>query len=65
MSIDHIISAICNSRIGELILIANRTTLLDYGHQFMGSLYAVDNRLQTQASPCCYLIRYYNVVDSL
>ena len=30
MSIDHIISEICNSRIGEVILIDDNTTLLDY-----------------------------------
>ena len=32
MSIDNIISEICNSRIKGVILIGNRTTLLDYGH---------------------------------
>ena len=41
MSVDHIISEICNSRIGEVILISDNTTLLDYEHQFMGSLDAV------------------------
>ena len=44
MSIDHIISEICNSRIGDVILIGNNTMFLDYGHQFMGSLHAVDSR---------------------
>ena len=29
MSIDHIISEICNSRIEEIILIGNNITLLD------------------------------------
>ena len=29
MSVDHIISRICNSRIGEVILIGDSTTLLD------------------------------------
>ena len=46
MSVDHIISKICNSRIGEVILISDNTTLFDYEHQFMGSLHAVDNRSQ-------------------
>ena len=32
MSIDHIVSEICNSRIGEVILIGDSTTLLDYKH---------------------------------
>ena len=30
MSIDHIISGICNSRIGKVILIGDNITLLDY-----------------------------------
>ena len=42
MSIDHIISGICNSTIGEVILIGDSTTLLDYGHQFIGSLHTMD-----------------------
>ena len=49
MSIDHKISGIYNSRIGEVILIGGSTTLLDYEHQFMGSLDAMDGRSQTQA----------------
>ena len=32
ISFDHIISEICNSLIGEVILIGDNTTLLDYGH---------------------------------
>ena len=43
MSIDHIISGIYNSRIWEVILIDDSATLLDFKHQFMGSLYVVDN----------------------
>ena len=46
MSIDHIISKICNSRIGEVILIGDNTTLLYYGQQFMGSLPVVDSKSQ-------------------
>ena len=38
MSIDHIISGICNLRIGEVILIGDNTILLNYRHLFMGSL---------------------------
>ena len=49
MSIDHIISDVCNSRIGKVILISDSTTLLDYEHQFMGSLHVVDSRSQTRA----------------
>ena len=30
MSIDHIISEICNSKIGEVILIGDNTILLNY-----------------------------------
>ena len=47
MSIDHIISGIYNSRIGNVILIGDNTTLLNYKHQFMGSLYVVDSVSQT------------------
>ena len=47
MSFDYIISEICNLRIGEAILIGDNTTLLDYGHQFIGMLYVVDSRPQT------------------
>ena len=54
MSVDHIISEICNSRIGEVILIGDSTTLLDYGHQFMGNLHAVDDMSRTRASSRCY-----------
>ena len=44
MLIDNIISGICNSRIKDVILIGDITTLLDYEHQFMGSLNVVDSR---------------------
>ena len=47
MSIDHIINEICNSRIGEVILIGDSTILLDYGHQFVGSLHTMDSRSRT------------------
>ena len=47
MLIDHIISEIYNSRIGDVILIDDSTTLLDYGHQFKGSLHVVDSRSRT------------------
>ena len=46
MSVDHKISRICNSMILEVILIGDSTTLLDYEHQFIESLHAVDSRLQ-------------------
>ena len=49
MLVDHIINEIYNSRIEEVILIGDNTTLLDCGHQFIGSLYVVDSRSQTQA----------------
>ena len=45
MLVNHIISGIYNSRIGDVILIGDNTTLLDNEHQFMGSLYAMDNRM--------------------
>ena len=57
MLIDHIINVICNSRIGEVILVGDNITLLDYGHQFMRSLHIVDSRSQTQALSCYYLHR--------
>ena len=34
----------CHIRIEEVILIVDKTTLLDYGHQFMKSLHVVDNK---------------------
>ena len=58
MSIDHIISDIYNSMIGEVILIGDITILLNYGYQFIGSLHILhimDNRSQTQAWFRCYL----------
>ena len=48
MSFDHIISGIYHSRLLEVILIGDSTTLLDYEHRFIGSLHAVDNRSWTQ-----------------
>ena len=45
MIVDHIISGIYDSRIGDAILMGNNTTLLDYEHQFIGSLHVVDSRL--------------------
>ena len=55
MSFDYIISEICNSMIEEVILIGDSTTLLDYGHRFIGSLHAVDSRSWTRALSYCYL----------
>ena len=55
MSIDHIISEICNLRIWKVILIGNNTTLLDYKYQFMGGLHTVDSKSGTQALSRCYL----------
>ena len=57
MSIDHIISGICNSRIGEVIFMGDNITLLDYIHQFMRSLHAIDSRSQTRVLSHCYLHR--------
>ena len=57
MSIDHIISEIYDSKIEEVILISDNTTLLNYGHQFMGSLHVVDSRSQTRTLSHCYLHR--------
>ena len=47
MSIDHIIGEIYNSKIGKIILIGDNTTLLDYEHQFIGSLDTVNSRSWT------------------
>ena len=55
MSVDHIISRICNSRIGEVILIGDSTTLLDYRHYFMGSLHAVDGHRSE------HLVSHHNI----
>ena len=43
MLIDHILSKICNSMIGDVILIGS-SILSDYGQQFMGSLHVIDSR---------------------
>ena len=43
MSIDHI-KGIYNSKIGEIILISDNTTLLDYNHLFIKSLHVVNSR---------------------
>ena len=43
MSVNHIINDICNSRIENVILIGDNTTLL-YGYQFMCSLHVVNNK---------------------
>ena len=47
MSVDHIISKICNSGIVKVILIGDNTTLLYYRYQFMESLHLVDIKSQT------------------
>ena len=44
MSINHTIRRICSLRIEEIILIGDSMSLLDYGHQFMGSLHVMDCR---------------------
>ena len=57
MLVNHIKSRICNSRIGEVILIGDSTISLDYENEFMESLYVVNNRSQTRALSPCYLHR--------
>ena len=47
MSINHIVSEICNSRIIEVILIGDNNTLLNYGHQFIEGLHVVDSNSWT------------------
>ena len=42
MLVDHTISGINNLRIEKVILRGDKTTLLDYRHQFMGSLHAMN-----------------------
>ena len=46
MSIDHLINGIYNSSIGEVVLIGDSITLVDYRYKFMGSLHVVDSRSQ-------------------
>ena len=57
MSIDHIISDIYNSNIGNVILIGDSITLLYYIHRFIGSLHTMDNRSQTRSLSCYYLYK--------
>ena len=47
MLIGHLIKRIYNSRIEEVILISDNTTLLDYGHQFMEGLHVMDSKAWT------------------
>ena len=67
MSIDHIMSGIYNSGIEEIILIGDNITLLDYEHQFMGSLHVVDSRSRTSSTWGLIIIyiRCWSVVDFL
>ena len=58
MSFDYIISEICNLRIGEVILIGNNTTLLDYGHQFIGSFHTMDSKCDPKIRLVVIYIRY-------
>ena len=44
MSIDHIISGICNLKIEKVISICDNTSLLDYEHQFIGGLNVMDSK---------------------
>ena len=66
MSIDQMISGICNSRIGEVILIGNNTSLLNYKRQFMGVYMQqiVDHKPEHLSLIVIY-IGYWSVVDSL
>ena len=57
MSVDHIISEICNVRIREVILISDSTILLDYKYQFIESQHVVHSRSQA-----CTLSRYLHRV---
>ena len=52
-------------KILKVILIGDSTALLDYGHQFMGSLHVVDSKSKNWALSHCYLHRVLSVVDSL
>ena len=56
MSINYIISETRNSRIGQIILIGDRTTLLDYDTSSWNFAYN-GYWLQTRTSFCCYLHR--------
>ena len=65
MSVDHIISRICNSRIGKVILIVDSTTLLKYEHQFMGVCmqWIVSHGFELHFA--IIYMEYWSVVDSL
>ena len=65
MSIDYIISEICNSRIREVILIGDNTTLLDYEYQFMGSLHIVNSSHGLEFRLVVIYIEYWSAVNSL
>ena len=70
MLVDHILSEICSSRIRDVILIGNNTTLLDYEDKFMGSLHAIDSRSWTRVSSHYYLLRvlgcsWFSLVECL
>ena len=55
----------CNSRIEEIILIDYNTNLLDYEHQFMGSLHAMDSKSRIELHLVLIYIRYWSAIDSL
>ena len=59
MSIDHIISEIYDLRIEEVILLGDSTVLLDYGHQFIRSLHAMNSKSQTRVLSRCYLHKVF------
>ena len=65
MSVNHIINEIYNSNIRKVILLDDNTTLLDYGHRFMGSLHAVDSKSWIQVLFRCNFMRYWSAVNSL
>ena len=60
MLVDHITSGICNLRIGDVILIRENTTLLDYGHLSMGSLYAMASKSRTWVLSHCHLHKVFD-----
>ena len=66
MSVNHIISGIYNSRIGEVILIGDSIILLDYEHQFIGSF--MQWIVECQGPELCLVVMYiwyWSVVESL
>ena len=61
---DHIVRGFVTQELDNFERMITHT-LLDYGHQFIGSLHAVNSRSQTRVYSHCNFIGYWSIVDYL